>query len=1288
MTTPLQERYEQSRGGRGSLYDRYLRESFADVSGGSSTGADRGPVARETFGPVAGTMRVPSTQAPEDTGALGTLAEMGRQALVPGKVIGEAGAQFSRAAGRTMFSKEGLPRAVAGVAKIPIQMAEMVSGGARTVVDAARGDPASVLLDGPDNPGRTANREAFRMFTDPLERQLGVTPVSNRPDAIPYEFAAQLALPSALGGLSRFVVNKATGITMDAAAAGLNRGLTTEPDRATRLVQGLEAADLTNPATVHPAAPRTPVPMNPVQVAPEAMSPAEREVGAAVRGLQDAETVKANGMDVHPEAQTVLQQRYDEAVAALDQPVAGAPRDAAAVPVAATETPFSSRSLGNERGAGKIPIATGLTGAGVGGTAGAAAGSQVGSTPEERRRNAILGGLAGAAGGGALGVKAGQWIEARQAPGAKSPAVSAVASTIASGTSAPTSSSDLLTGAEKIYRDVVNESLPLERLGQRLGGGDKLKNLIAQSRGWQGMAQQYGDDKLAPVLKLARGKEQDVAVLVKAQRALDILDKGGADKTGIPRPVLEQAVKTLQADPTIADAAKRLQGYYRGLLRLRLDEGLITPDAYKAIVASEDYYTPFARDFSDKMGGSGGGKWFNRGTGVAKMDRTAQASSQTRDPFQMAVLHTAETWRQVAKQRVTNMVSELVRADPAAASSFVREVSGPTAVRTGRLVQANVNGVRKSYEVLDKDLYDAWAAFDPPTRSIVVSLLRPFKTILQATVTTLPDFAVANAIRDNTMASVQMKLPLLRAGIGAAGGAAIGAAMNPEDRVKGAVAGGLIGLGGSQLVPNLARTLGTVRKILGNDPLWQQFLRDGGDTFGFYPRTTQDAAKVVAEMQRSGIAASDIISPKRWWEGLQAINSAVEQAPRVQAYSRSLAVGGTAPEAIAASRDISLDFSRIGSRTKGLAATTAFWNAKVQGWDKLGRMLANPKTWAVGAASITAPSVGLWLHNKDNPAYWERPQWERNIFWLVPKGEGQFWRIPKPFELGFVFGSVPERALDYLHQRAVGGDADAAETLQQALKDMLSNAGQGTLPIPTGAEVLIEQLANYDFFRNRPIVKREDVPASVQYDDRTSSVPYLAGQETGVSPQRIEHAVRGLTGSMGGMALDAADMALRKTGMDTRPQTQDLKTPMLSRFVTRGGQITDQEMAVRRRAKAMDEVLNGARKVIREGNEKAIQSYFERYGGQLERVADIRVPEGVRLSASGDELQRSVKELDTMRDRVDLLRKGGAANNATEIQSLEREIAARAQALASGQDPMSNYQIKVQRNVNRFRERN
>ena len=893
----------------------------------------------------------------------------------------------------------------------------------------------------------------------------------------------------------------------------------------------------------------------------------------------------------------------------------------------------------------------------AGGVAGTVAGSAVGDTPEDRRVNAVFGGVMGLAAGGASAVAleraAGR--TAKAAAAASTPALARAAQTVAAGERAVGKKATFLTNAEKAYTDIVDETLPLSKFGRtfdKAGNPERLAETVAQGQGHVLAGRQYLDDTLKPILQTVKGREADLEAYLVARREQQLRTQGAATKTDMTDGEIAAAVRDGDRDPVIKRAADDLTALYRDLLDRRLKAGLLTQDKYDAIVKSEDFYTPFVREWGGESaaggGIGGGGKFTNRGSGVRTMDRKQMASAKITSPLEQAVLDVSETFRQVAKQNVTNVVAEIVQQNPGGVAGLIREVpAGSTKTPTARTVQAMVGGERKTYEVVDKDLFDAWAAFDHHTMGLAEKIGNVFKRTLQGGVTLLPDFAAANLLRDTGQSVIQQgaRRIVKEAAGGAAVGFAAGAATADPDesRVMAGLRGAGFGAGLATLAPQAFKGLKAVSEVMREAPVYQEFLRSGAATMGFYPRNTKDARKVLQELKRSGVALSDVINPGRWLDALHFIGQATEQGTRLAKWKDVTKAGATPARAALESQDVSLRFANIGRRTKGIASVTAFWNAKVQGWDKLARLIKDPRTAAAGVATITAPSMALWSVNKDNPEYWDRPQWERNMFWLVPKGDGGFWRIPKPFEIGFLFASLPERLGDYAVARSRGMDAQPGETLASAARDMASTTFDGTVPMPTAIGTAMEETANYDMFRNRPIVTRPELPAGMQQDERSSFIGRTLGERFGISPQRFDHLVRSLSGSTGQMVSAVADAVARRTGLDDRAEPADDTPLLMRRFVTNDAGLTDQETAVRRRWDAANRVYAGARNLERDvetagADPEKLRQYVESHRPELE---------------ARSQLEQVIKALDELTARRRALRKDRAVGRQQRKEELQ-----------------------------------
>lgn len=793
-----------------------------------------------------------------------------------------------------------------------------------------------------------------------------------------------------------------------------------------------------------------------------------------------------------------------------------------------------------------------------------------------------------------------------------------------------------LSRAEQLLARWVSESSPLVKAA-RVGGGSaaetRMADAIAQQHGHGQAAKQYIQDVMAPAIRgFDDATMQRLSTLLVYQRDLDIRAKGGAAKTALSDDEVAATVATLRADTRVAQAAQRLQDMAVDLLEKRLDAGLITPEQFAAIRASEDYYTPFLREMvndpSVTLPATKGGMFSVKGSGVKRMDRTQEVIEQLADPVEVLTKAALNTFRDVSKQRVNNVLLELA---DAGALPFVRQVPNSTGASAAPgTFQTMRQGMLLTYRVDDKDLLRVLADLPPRADGPVMRFAKGLKAVKTAGVTLLPDFSVANVIRDVALSGIQRPDFWARGVREGATGAALGGVAGvvgtdrPEDAVKNFLTGAGLGAGAGVYARPLIETLGAMRSIVQNDAAYQQFLRDGSATEGFFVRTPTDAKRVLDHIRTSGaFDPKTIVSPRSWMDALRFIGSVGEQSTRLAAYNQVKGMGGSAGEAARAAQDRTLRFANVGSSSKTLAALTPFWNAKVQGWDKLVRLLggANRKqTAAAGAMMLTAPTLALWSVNKDNPAYWERPTWEKNLFWLVPKGDGEFWRVPKPFEIGFLFASLPERMLDYAAQ--TGADlpgfgpvasaapevAEPGRLLGRAAADMAGATFEGTVPIPEVASIPMQVLLDKDLFRNRRIVSNPRVSPELQTTPESSALA-RALSKVGVSPEQTDFAVRSAFGTAGSEASKLVDAGARALGVPA--STGDGRPPFLGRFATRfvtgaEGQ-TDIEAAARERIRRVQQVESDYAEMEKRGaSDTELDTFVRTHADDLAVLDDLK----------------------------------------------------------------------------------
>ncbi len=896
----------------------------------------------------------------------------------------------------------------------------------------------------------------------------------------------------------------------------------------------------------------------------------------------------------------------------------------------------------NREGFAAPQLISTLGGGVVGGTLGAA----TGDTPEERRRR----GLMGLAAGAGLGFGAGRLLTRPGAAGGASGSTESIRNYNTSIRVGQRPEAAQWLGLwERIKTGVFSETYPLIKAAREMAGaagGDRMLERIARSQGMGMAARQYIADRVEPVLQQAAGKWGDVRALLKARRDLNIRQTGGgieildpngrviytgprsAAATSLPsgytvRPLrggektaftddeVAQTIRDAEANPAVKAAADAINQVYRDLLKMKLDAGILSQADYDRILASEDFYDPFVREFATEASASGPtGKKFAIGAkGVRQMDRTADAIADTADPLEVLLSSITRTHNAVGRQRVANLFFDLAEGTE---SPLIRRVDGDVTPGSRRIRQLR-DGQPVTYEVLNQDLYDAISGASAGSQEAgwIVKLAQAVKRVKQIGITQNPLFAAFNIARDMVASGIQRPDAIRMARemvAGSAAGGAVGALTADEGEglqgmLRGAVFGGAAGIYARPFL----ETMAAAKQIVGKDEVFKDFLRQGGSTEGFFVRSPSDARKVLTELERGGVSARDIVNPMRWPEVMQAIGSVSELAPRLAAYKQMLEAGNTKAAAALAAQDRTLRFANVGKETKGIASMTAFWNAKMQGWDKLARMLKDPRTSAVAAAAITAPTMALWSVNKDNPEYWERPLWERNLFWLVPKAGGGFWRYPKPFEIGYIFASLPERLLDYSAQAGVkipvvgavsSASPEIAEPGEQLTRSMGEMAGStmgGTLPLPDVISVPFQLAADYDIFRGRRIVGDRNIPAPQQVTPESSGLARVLAEQAGVSPQRTDFVVRSTLGTLGQAGSGGLDWAIRQAGGEAPEPAprRGLADLIPQRFTTKTYSSTELETQARDRLAALERVHRGLTVEQASNDPDAIRAYVK-----------------------------------------------------------------------------------------------
>ncbi|MEM1149077.1 MAG: LPD38 domain-containing protein [Pseudomonadota bacterium] len=316
----------------------------------------------------------------------------------------------------------------------------------------------------------------------------------------------------------------------------------------------------------------------------------------------------------------------------------------------------------------------------------------------------------------------------------------------------------------------------------------------------------------------------------------------------------------------------------------------------------------------------------------------------------------------------------------------------------------------------------------------------------------------------------------------------------------------------------------------------------------------------IEEMTKEGRARAEIDLPNRSpfhvamkgvhaWEGFA---SMFEYGSRIGEFRRARAKGKTKIEAAHRGREISTDFGQRGSNNAMVQynRSVPFMNAAIQGLDKISREVfehhgkmsisgaakfdENRKKFYTRGAVLTGAALALTWWNQDDERYHALTADEKARFmWIFVPGMDPI-KIPKAYDVGAIFMTLPEIVMDYAYQ----------EDGQRAAQD-LAQLGVHSLGFVTEAPHIIGsalEIGRNRKFTGAPIIpdRLADAPPAEQYTSNTPIIYREVGGMLGVSPLHAEHVTRSMIGYVEAYLADFSEAYLwDKESFGARPFARD-----------------------------------------------------------------------------------------------------------------------------------------------------
>lgn len=764
---------------------------------------------------------------------------------------------------------------------------------------------------------------------------------------------------------------------------------------------------------------------------------------------------------------------------------------------------------------------------------------------------------------------------------------------------------------DRIYQQAIDEFNPLQVIERKVTGGQELSveespyKLANLTRGWTGLAETFINhgvvdrdfNKVGEPLSQIMDEvasEDDFRAYIVAKRAQEKMGQGFTPEQLLGIGITEQEIAQVVADlePQYGKLQQRLVKFQDAVLRQLVDAEVLSQEAANQIRLMNQEYVPFYRLMDPNLGTMSFASTTKFGNLPQPVKRLKGSGRTIVDPLESVIKNTYSILNVAARNRVAVAMDKLAEVTenkgewwtevsvPVRPVDFNLETVKKALENQGvdtdsldldkvvtifaplgkpRAAQSELtffrNGQRK-YVQVNEEVYKAMLGMETDAANTLVKLLSYPASMLRAGAVLDPGFAATNPMRDQLNAYVQSKY-------------------------------------GYRPYFDMARGM---FNVLGKTDLYWKWVAAGGDQAAMVSMDRDSLQKQLDEhLKKGGIGrvirrgnpveflrtvSAVMENSTRMGEFLRAVESQVQEqgnTPQNRTLSdrftgrdlASMADRGTLREAALAARDVTTDFSRKGSSVHSLNRVRAFFGATVQGLDKTYRTFRdNPVRTSIRAGiTFTLPTILLYLLNRENHWYEEKPEWQKDAFWMVPTDwtnptqSQHFLYLPKSHLYGQVFGAIPERILRWVdkNDKQAFDNEFAKRTLDQLLP---TSANEGFIPIPTAMVPLLEVMTNHDFYTDLPVVPQRE--QRLEPKDRYS--PYTSETAKGIaslirpvldtSPRNIDQLISGYGGGLTTTGIEVTESLLAKVGALDRVPKMDRGVagyPVLKRFLRDAG---------------------------------------------------------------------------------------------------------------------------------------
>jgi len=630
----------------------------------------------------------------------------------------------------------------------------------------------------------------------------------------------------------------------------------------------------------------------------------------------------------------------------------------------------------------------------------------------------------------------------------------------------------------------------------------------------------------------ADGNQYNVNLEQLAQAYMIAVRSKGQREKGLKTPADEKSLDILEKEVNkyvdengnsiIKEFSRRWDAYNRKTVKFLQDTGVLDAETSEIWLKNSDY-VPFYRQAEDPKTKDNIPRVFSGMTSASTFKKLEGSDSSVTVPLLEAIVRNLDSavamgMRNVAQQRIVRDLYSLGLAKEVGAGQSGKNV-----------ISFRVNGKKRQFSIDDPLMFQSMESSNiSSAESMVTSVVGAPATAIRELITRDPGFMIVNLMRDTLSTAVTS---------------------------------------GSNFVP-VIDTVKNFRKS-SVEELSKYGVVGGYDLSDLdYKNVFDKYKKEAGKMGLSEDSSKNVVM--KMWDYLGERTTMSDAATRKAVFDDVLKRTGNSAEASFQAQEI-INFARRGNNAAVRIVTAAipFLNARFQGLDVLYRSAKGDYSTVKGVdkrrqsinfimrgSFLTALTAIYFQMFSDDEYYKEANEHTKDNNWLLPTPWGVPFKIPIPFEVGLIFKVIPERifSLGYNPSGTVTGTGE--EAFDSAKRNIKSTLGVNIF----GAQIIkpmFEIAYNENTYTGNPIVPQymldDYIEGFASGRVTTNELATFVGRSINVNPLKVEHFIKGYSGTIGSYVLSMTDAMMRSpafSGDSSRemPKRPIYEYPLIKRF--------------------------------------------------------------------------------------------------------------------------------------------